>query len=728
MHPLLRHRRTLLAVVATGTLVLAMYATRLRVSVHNEAMHSTDNPVRDAYARFERIFGSDRGLLVAVETEDPLSPESLGRIDVLTRALAAQPGVTGVRSLTNEAVPLVVGPLVVPDRVAGTAPAWRTREEIRSRFVAHPWLRGRLLSMDGRATSLVVETDVDADPVALRRAALAAEQPGFAIRVAGLGLVEADMARAIRHDQLWLVPTLFLVFALLLGILLRSWKGVILPMGVVLLTLAWTLGFYAMAGHELNTVTALLSPVVAILSIEVAVHLIKAHDEARAAGRTPAEAASDILRHLLVPCVLTTLTTVIGFASLFFTSIPAIRLFAVYASLGVVLAFALSMVVVPAALLRWPGPARTSTSSWTPPAGLLRRSGLTLAGAFALTALALLGLPRLVVDTNLLRILRPSAPVVEAAEFVDARLTGANALEVMVRRRDGAALEGPEDWATLRLLERFLASKPHVTHVFSPVDVLESIARQRRTDALAPAELARGLALLRPSMRAYLAPDGKTVRVTARVRSVGTTAAEELVREVGEFARSRAAWEVEPTGLFALTALDSNGLVSNQLKSLGLALVLILLFIGIQFRSPVLGLLAAVPNLLPIAAVYGIMGWLGIRLSTATAMISSVMLGLIMDSTILFVARWRREASIEAALRGTAVPIGASALILMTGFATGCLGSFPPTIYFSFLSALTLGLSAASALAVLPACLRLLERRRPRPEPAPDLAIEGRRV
>lgn len=724
MHPLLRRRRLLLGLVAAGTLALAVPAARLRVSLHNEAMHSTDNPVREAYARFEATFGSDRSLLVAIETEDPLAAGSLERIDLLTRRLAALPGVTAVRSLTNESVPRVLGPAVLPERVAGNGPSWRRPEEIRSRFEAHPWLKGRLISADGRATSIVVETGPEADPTGIRAAALAAGVPGFAIRVAGLGLVEADMARAIRHDQLWLVPTLFAVFALLLGLLLRSWKGVLLPMGVVLLTLIWTLGLYALAGHELNTVTALLSPVVAILSIEVAVHLLKAHDEARAAGHAPAQAASEILRHLFVPCVLTTLTTIIGFSSLFFTTIPAIRLFAVFASLGVLFAFLLSMIVVPAALLRWPGRGRTSTSSWTPPAALLRHPGLTLAGALALAGLALLGLPRLVVDTNLLRILRPSAPAVAAAEFVDARLTGANALEVLLRRRDGGPFEQPEDWATARAVETFLRARPEVTHVFSPLDVLDSIARQRRTDALAPAELSRGLALLRPSMSSYLSPDGSSVRVTARVRSVGTTAAEALVSDLRAATSSRAAWEIEPTGLFALTAFDSNGLVANQLKSLGLALLLILIFIGIQFRSPTLGLLAALVNLLPIAAVYGIMGWLGIRLSTATAMISSVMLGLIVDSTILFVARRRREASIEATLRGTAAPIGASALILTTGFATGCLGSFPPTIHFSFLSALTLGLSALSALAVLPACLRLLERRRVRRAPV----LEGSRA
>ncbi len=167
------------------------------------------------------------------------------------------------------------------------------------------------------------------------------------------------------------------------------------------------------------------------------------------------------------------------------------------------------------------------------------------------------------------------------------------------------------------------------------------------------------------------------------------------------------------TGTTYLLAQMSRTLVITQLQSLGLAIVFILSAIAIALRSWRLGMLAAIPNLLPPLIVFGLMGWCGIGLSTATTMIASVALGLVVDDTIHLLYRYRQACraghdpshAIAGAIRHTGRALVITTLILTLGFWAGLVGSFKPTVSFSFLTGLTMVLALLADLLVLPACL-----------------------
>src|SRR6185503_6476376 len=141
-----------------------------------------------------------------------------------------------------------------------------------------------------------------------------------------------------------------------------------------------------------------------------------------------------------------------------------------------------------------------------------------------------------------------------------------------------------------------------------------------------------------------------------------------------------------PTGDFVLLHDMTEELPYAMLRGLGLATTIIVGLIGLLFRSLKLAAVAAIPASLPILAVYGLMGWGGIWLSVPAAMISSVVLGLAVDSTILFLSRYgqeraaglaRREA-VAAMLRSAGQSVSYSNLTLVCGFAIGAASRFPP--------------------------------------------------
>jgi predicted RND superfamily exporter protein len=186
--------------------------------------------------------------------------------------------------------------------------------------------------------------------------------------------------------------------------------------------------------------------------------------------------------------------------------------------------------------------------------------------------------------------------------------------------------------------------------------------------------------------------------------------------------------DVKLTGANYLLALMSRTLVLTQIRSLLIAIILILSCIALTLRSGKLGLIAAIPNLVPLLILFGLMGWGGVMLSTATTMIASVALGLIVDDTIHLLYGYRRATqtgltspqALQHAIRHTGPALVITTLILTLGFWAGLVGSFKPTVSFAFLTGLTMLTALLADLLVLPAILLIRNPKGPRHRATPN--------
>jgi len=190
----------------------------------------------------------------------------------------------------------------------------------------------------------------------------------------------------------------------------------------------------------------------------------------------------------------------------------------------------------------------------------------------------------------------------------------------------------------------------------------------------------------------------------------------ELAQRVRDEA-TRIALPVQITGSNYVLAQMSRTLVHNQLSSLLTAAGLIFGSIALTLRSWKMGVIAAIPNVLPTVILFGLMGWCGIELSAATTMIAGIALGLFVDDTIYVLAGYDRAkqagrttvGALEESLRRNGRAVIFTSLILALGFWTGLVGSFKPTLYFSFLMGLTLLFDLLADLLVTPAMVLTVE-------------------
>ena len=260
-------------------------ASRVGVERNNESLVARD-PAQDAlYEKFRATFGSDEDVLVAVHHPRLLELSGLRLVGDLTDRIAALPGVRSVYSLTN-AQQIVAGeagaepaPLLVPPfDVAST----------RAALDRNPDLTGLFISPDRETAGILVEIEDRADDHEYRGAlirslrAIAAEvtDDGVSMHLTGIAVQKNDVSEFIARDTRWLMPLAVVVLAVVLGVFFRHPLGVVLPLGVTGITVAATMAAYGRAGFQVNAITALLPPVLMVLSLAVSVHVIQGWLEA----------------------------------------------------------------------------------------------------------------------------------------------------------------------------------------------------------------------------------------------------------------------------------------------------------------------------------------------------------------------------------------------------------------------------------------------------------------
>jgi predicted RND superfamily exporter protein len=341
--------------------------------------------------------------------------------------------------------------------------------------------------------------------------------------------------------------------------------------------------------------------------------------------------------------------------------------------------------------------------------------------AFAAVA-SLFGITKLNVGNHALEFFRDEDPIYQHAVAIDAALGGAFSYEVLVTADEPGQLKNPEVLAQMRATAEFLQQLDGVSRARSLVDVITEVDRamnDREIGALPQSReiIAQYLLLIEgdTDLTALVDPEYKSARISARLEAgKGDRAAEKIAQVHRHLEETyQGSVHAQSTGLIELMRNVESYLLHSQLRSLGLACLLVTLAMIAILGNVRLGIISAIPNLLPIGMTLGLMGYLGIRLDAGTIMVAPVALGLVVDDTIHFLhhIRMRLEAgdtlrqAVDSAMTVAGPPIVSTSVILVGGFWTLLAASFRPNMYFGLLSGVTMAFALLGDLLLLPALL-----------------------
>jgi predicted RND superfamily exporter protein len=752
-----RWRLPLSAFILLGALVLAPRADITKIDNDITAWFSTEDPVYKDYERFRQEFGGTRSLIVALQADSAdrlFSRETLQFIRHITEDIERIDTVHRVSSLATatvvEALPpeggshrseggLDVRPLL--ENAAAQSP-----DAIRKRALEDDLLRGDLVSDDATVTAIVVTFDEDRiDDV---RAGVIQQihdaidpklPPGVrAFYNGSLEISETYNRVTLDNQRKFMPPILFFtVGAIFLSF--RSWRKTLLACVAIGCSVLWTLGLYTLLGFSYNVLSSMLAPLIVVLAIADDVHIMQHWEEERRLGDDEF-AFKRTVAHLLAPLLGASVTTALGMLSLATSVVVAVRAFGIGSAVGIMVDFALSVVLMPTLLtFVKPETAKTPHERFLlPPMLKIARVSCAhprrvLAVSLAVAAIAVAGMFRLRVDTNHINFFSTDHPLGQSARVIDSKLAGVYSFQIMLEGKP-ESLKTPETLQRIDRLANELRKFPEVKKVTSVADYVKRIHKELndgRADAdIVPSDadtIAQELFVFalggegRHELERVAASDFSRAQISIKLQSMSSDVVLEIVEKTDRLAKDAFAGTgiaTMTTGSGKLFSILDHYLVVSQLSSFGMAFVTVFGVIFIVFRSFRFGLVTIPPNLLPVLAVLGLMGHLDISLNVATIMVASIALGVVDDDTIHFINRYRREVAAgattdEAIATATAHEGRASlttALINTCGYGVLMLSEYKPTAWFGGLLALTMGVAFLAEVFILPAIIKTLPR------------------
>jgi hypothetical protein len=754
---ILRSRWPTLVVIAGITALAAFFATRITLDTSLETWFLEDADAIVRYKEFRGKFGEDEFVVLGVEAENVFTPEVLGELERLTGIAEEVPLVRRATSLTNVVVmrrsegsflsgrhPLYSDPLM------GRLP--QTLEEasnLQEEAASYPLVAGSLVADDGRMAAVLVELSRECDTFEkkagvvreLRELARQSRDrlPGITIRTAGTPVVSDAISRYLQKDLSIVTPACFVVVVVSIYLLFRRLTVPLISATVVGVAILWVLGVMGMLGVKMNLLGPVLILIVLVVGVADSVHIYSAYFRELEHAGTRLEALDRALGHVLVPCFVTSLTTIAGFLSLLSSDLEPIRHFGTLAALGTGSAFLVSVFLIPASIQLLPERRREprrrkARSTMDRLLGLLGRptprvAWMVLILSTLIVVPGIWSIQLIKVTANPMHYFHADDPVRADAEAIDAALGGSASLELIVRA-PGGGLTNLRILKRLDVFEKWLEQRPAIGHVMSFGALLKEADRvQRGVQRGRLPRLSSELRIPRIAMQesspellqSYVRDDFSLGRISARVQGAS---ADELVAQapiIEQWVETNVNDEdvqlqVEATGFVKLMDDMRAYLIRSQVTSIILAFATITLMLCVLFRSWKLALFSMIPNVGPIVMGLALMAVLGIRLDPGTVMIATIALGLVVDDTCHFLVRLRTHVrnqmslpdAIAEAMDQTGRPIILTSMILAAGFAVLLLGSFTPTLSFGLVSTFVLLAALVADLVVLPAALLVL--------------------
>ena len=737
---LVDYRLFLTIMVVIISVALAVFVSGLTTDPTLKSGVDTTCAAYQQHQKFIDIFGNDEFILVAAKSQEGVGdPSFLKALEIITRNITQLDNIAEVVSLTNLRIFQNKGKLF------GNYPVVRTAskdlslpdpEQLEAMKKALP-IMDLLVSPDLKTAGVLIRIQ-DAcrfDPSEIKRLAGAIEDilvknlpRSTEHRIIGAALLRQAIVRY--NIQTGIV---FGILCMLIGTVIsvyvfKSFRVTAVTNIILGTCVLWVLGLMSLMGIPLNSTTALSFGFIPITTLEIVIHMVVRYHQFHQASKEKIAALKQAVRWLARPCLICSITTAIGFGTLMVSSIPMVRQLGFIMSFGIIISYFLAMILTPA-LFSW-----MKTLDMPEESGLVidwlddilkkiedaifAHSRIFVAVGLTITVLLFAGAPLIRSDTQILRMLNDSTPEVKDLEFVEKNLTCVNSVELLVQADDDA-FKKPSTWEKISELEHQLKQIPEVVCVdsFLPLlGYLNNLVGNKSSDSgelftkpdLIPQLLV--LTSLSPDgnrlTRRYISSDYDQLHVSVRIKNSATVPIRQTIDSIRSTSNSvmKGTARTAVTGDLAVVADQAADLIDDQIRSMFLAAIIISVVMILQMESVLVGLISLIPNIPPVAAVFGIMGWFGISLDSITVFAATVAIGLAVDNTIHFLTQLKREIElnpeqgmeqcVRRAYRLTAKQISSWSVVTLFGFLALAVSPFRPVVCFGILgcSSILLGL------------------------------------
>jgi len=730
-------------VLAAAALLFPYLGPAFKTNNSLEIWFFRSDPNLQAYYSSQKEFGNDEVIAIYFEPRGGiLTRKNLELVRDISERIDGLEHIARVFSLTT--VKDVVGReggLFVEELIPGDDLSAEERQRILHKLRHKRILAGFYAGKQEKGVmitaQLVARRDIDAFRGEVNRQVLgivekALGKEGIKFQAGGTGIIYTEMNELTNDNVNKLIPLSYGVMFLLLLLLLWSFWGTVVTIVVVSLSTVITMGLFGYTGHRINMMTVVLPTLVIILSIADCVHVFVHVRSGLVDAREYRRFVIRALSFIAIPCLLTSVTTVVGFGSLVLTKMKVIREMGLFAAAGVVTAYLVTFATVPVFLgfirLRpledrkgrlklWLGAAlaRAARLSTTHPKRVVLVFTVLMVGMVAT-------FPLINVDIHMFEYFPEGIRVRRDHEAIKAKYGQYLPLEFTIRTKKKDGVKNP---AFLRKMQDFQArveKMPDIGRSISVADMVAEIHRVLTGKSVLPDTrnaVAQELLLYSMSdpdeLDRYITAKGDYTHLFFKMDFTSGNKARQMIERIltmgrGLFGRDA---DLRAVGYWPLYFKLVDYAFDVQVQSFALAFGLVFLVVFILFRDLKLTLLAIPANLFPVCVAGAILALGGIDLDFATATIAAILLGIAVDDTIHLVYRVKKERAagrtraeaVTAAITESGHALLTTTLILCAGFLVLLFSDIKTILTFGGLLTACLASALVADLLFLPAMI-----------------------
>ena len=485
-HLAFRHSNFLIALTAIMTVFWGYYALQVKIDPSAENLIPEHNEVTELLEKYGSSSSSTGYFLIAVESENLFNIERLNALEKAIGEVSRLPGIEpGINpfstfTFTKKANQLVVNTMAP----GGTAPKDEEALQIfKSNLKDNPFYTGSLISKNGKILCLIFPCR----PLTNEAAGFMADyekikielEKYFKVYTSGDVPISEQSNQYIMRDlfKLFGFAILFMLASFYFGF--RSKRAFILPLSVVLIGTLWTIGFMSLLGFQVNIISLIIPPLVLTIGSSYTIHILNQYYSSAEPEMGDMSWIVDATSRINKTILLASLTTVVGFISLLFTSLSQTKEFGLSTSFGIISTMLLSLFYLPAVLSKFKSPTAKQKENVKsgPFARFMGLFGLFVV-RFRVIILILFGIiialfiyayPRVPAQSDYLSYFPVDDPVVNETSYIIENVGGYQTLQITMVAPDNTPrffLE-PEILKKISSFEQEIIDDPDITAVSS---------------------------------------------------------------------------------------------------------------------------------------------------------------------------------------------------------------------------------------------------------------------
>ncbi len=689
----------------------------------------------------EEWFSINDAVIIAIENQEGIyNSGTLEKVADLTQILQKMPEINKDDVMSLYTADNIIG----SENSLDVKPFYRRVPAAKDELAAlrqsvreNEMISGRIVNDKETVTTIIAEINADAFSQRFYRQLLnvAASMEGpEKLYVAGRPVIEGTMAFLGPQDMKRMIPIVIIVIVIVLLLVQRSIKAAMLTLLVVLFSVAWAFGLMSALKIPVYAVSTMIPVMLIAIGVADGVHLFS-HLQifvSENPGTDTRTAVFNMIQEMWKPVVMTSVTTAVGFISLLTSEVYPIKYFGLFTAFGVMAAMAFSLLIIPAGLFvfgvpRWKR-SKTGKNKNTFLNALALRvihyKYLTIFAVAAVIVVSIFGISKVWINSSFLDKFEKDSAIVTTDTFINENFGGTSTLNVILDADTEDAFKQPR---ILKALDKMKSDVqdflPEVGNSFALTDYMKRMNKVMHADSIIyyaipeTAELAAQYLMLYEisgdpeNLWKTIDYNFQKANLAFQLKSDDSKTLKQVIAEIEKHAPGLEKLGITTnyagSGYKALIFTDL--ILEGQIKSLAISLILIVILLSLMFKKFSAGVIGAVPITITAFINFGIMGLLNIPLSTTTALLSSIAIGIGIDYAVHFIERFKiytletgdKFLAGQKTMQHSGRAIYFNALVVISGFLVLLASVFPPNRELGGLVSLNMFTSFAGTVTIM---------------------------